>query len=281
MDLTEQSIEKLLATGRAQYPITDTGAEVFTISPAGAIVKLTDQYPPKRIRQKVCFTDVASFIRYVNTFKVGQSTMFAKVETDGATLCAILDYHIPTSAPDACSHLAYLELETTPEWDVWRDNDRTDLDQVAFATWMEDNRALFSSPEGSGMPSWTELDEMVRTIHAHRNARFIGSSRLDNGAYSVNFEEDISVQGMSSVKGGVMDFPKAIMGGFAIFEGSAAYAVPARFKTRTKERGLTIRYETENVIRLVRNAVKDVLELVAKETGIQPLIGRTGGLNNS
>lgn len=140
--------------------------------------------------------------------------------------------------------------------------------------------ALFVQPKDpdtgepiSGVPSGAELLELVRSLHGHQNARFNTHLRLDNGAYSVAYEEEVQVSGTLVNKPGSLTLPPMIMGGFAVFEGASGYQVPARLKTRVSERRLSLWFETIALHKIVRESVDAIVAQVAEATMIKPLLG--------
>lgn len=284
--ITEKdAIQLLLDTGKDQNaPDLNLEGDPYYITPQGELKSLASVYPPRRIKQTVHLTDSGSFIDYVNRFKSGDTLIFAKVDETSATLTAVLDYHKPTGAkPDYCHHRATFTTLPTPEWVTWLKANRQPMDQVTFANWLEDNLSLFVQPKDENgvpdetIPSGADLLELVQTLHGTANARFSSSVRLHNGAYSVSYEEEIDVKGQ--IRGGNVDFPKMIMGGFAIFQGGDAFQVPARIKTRTTEKKNILHFETIGVPQLIRdNLIGDeknpgIVRQIATKTGIIPLLG--------
>lgn len=286
MSLTVEAIDKLLATGRAQHEIIHPPeGDSYVITPAGTLLDVSKQYWPKYIRQAVTLSNAQSFAQYVNDYKgaigISESVIFASVTDQNAVFTAILDYHASavgeaTPEPSRCAHRATFQTKETEEWKVWKAANRKMFTQVEFATWLEDNANLLVSPEGSGAPAGNDLLELVRSLHGHQNARFNTNLRLNNGAYSVAYEEDVEVKGMIASRPGSLDLPPIIMGGFSLFEGAAAYQVPARLKTRISERRLVLFFETIALHKIVRESIDAIVAQVAEQTKIVPLIGTPG-----
>jgi len=287
MSLTVEAIEKLLATGRAQHGITHPKyGDAFVITPDGKVLDVSNQYEPKYIRQVVTLSNAQSFALYVNDYKCMRDAtdpvIFATVTDQNALFTAILDYHGKSIGegcqfPSRCAHRAIFQTKETEEWKVWKAANRKMFTQVEFATWLEDNANLLVSPEGSGAPAGNDLLELVRSLHGHQNARFNTNLRLNNGAYSVAYEEDVEVKGMIASRPGSLDLPPIIMGGFSLFEGAAPYQVPARLKTRISERRLVLFFETIALHKIVRESIDAIVAQVAEQTKIVPLIGTPNG----
>lgn len=283
MDLTEQAIEKMLATGRSQNQVIlpDYG-DPFTITPAGLLLDLSKQYPPRWLKQTVKLQDAKSFCDYVNRFKDDDTVIFSNVSPTAASFEAVMDYHIapsPLGGADVqrCGHRALFTTQATEEWKVWQAANRKAMTQVEFATWLEDNLSLFVTPkEQPEVPSGAPLLELIRTLHGHQNARFNTNLRLNTGAFSVAYEEDVEVNGTIATKPGSIALPPIVVAGFSIFEGSSPYEVPARLKTRIESRRLMIHFETIALHKIVRESIDAIVAQVAEQTKIVPLIGTPG-----
>jgi uncharacterized protein YfdQ (DUF2303 family) len=272
-DTTKEAIQLLLDTGKAQQTVHENVmGDPFFITPAGEAKGLHGFFPPRRIEARVMLLDAGSFADYVNRFKSERTLIFAEVTETAATLKAVLDYHQPHQ-PEYCRHVAEFATIETPEWKIWKAANRKPMNQVEFATWLEDNLSLFVSGPRSDSPTATDLLELVRTLHGHQNARFNTALRLDNGAYSVAYDEDVEVKGTSATRGGQVELPKEISAGFAIFQGAEKYLVPARLKTRCSERKLAIWFETIALHAIVRESILALVKQVADKTGIVPMLG--------
>lgn len=270
--MTKDTLDRILELGGDYQPIVaEDNGDPFMLVPTGMKVEnLALLVPPKRIKQTPQFLEVGSFIDYVNRFKTEATLIFANVTETAATFNAVLDYHeaAPGLSPAHCAHSTSYATVETQEWRTWLEADRKAMDQVQFATWLEENSRLVVAPSSA------ELLELVRSLHGHRNARFNTALRLDNGAYSVSYDEDISVKGTNLTKGGEMELPPTIMAGIAPFQGAPLYEVHARLKSRVSERKLCLWFETAQKHLVVRDSVLLLVRQVAEKTGIVPLLGK-------
>lgn len=256
--------------GQPQTPPVAFVGDPFIVLPDGMKAQsLAFLLPPTRIKQGVVLLEAGSFADYVNRYKTERTLIFANVTEKSATLKAVLDYHgaAPDLKPERCEHVATFSTIETPEWKAWLGANRQPMDQVHFATWLEDNLKLFVAPAGA------ELLELVRTLHGHANARFNTSLRLDNGGFSAAYEEDVSIKGNITTRSETMELPATVKAGIAPFQGVSLYEVTARLKSRVSERKLVLWFETVAVHEIVRDAVLGVTKLVAEKTGIVPLLG--------
>lgn len=246
------------------------GSDPLLVIPSSQKVEsLAAYFPPARIKRAVRLLEAGSFVEYVNRFKTDDTLIFANVSKTGAKFTAMLDYHgaAPALQPAYCAHVAEFEAIQTPEWKIWKSADRTQLYQLAFATFLEDNAGLFVEPNGA------ELLELVRSLHGHKNARFNASVRLNNGAYSVCYDEDIVVKSSNVTTSGELELPPVIKAGMSVFQGADAYEIPARLKTRIEDRRLVLFYETIALHKIVRESILLLVKQIADGTDIIPLLG--------
>jgi len=275
-ELLTETIKHLMALGAThttpQGVKTDNGeSDPFVVLPKDMSVhNLKDVFPPQRIERRVRFDEAGSFCAYLNRFKSPQTQIWCTVDDDlDAEFIAILDYHgpAPELRPAACRHFATYPVIQTPEWKAITNSNRRNFFQVEFAAWLEDNAKLCLSPSGA------DLLELVRDLHGHRNARFNTAIRLDNGAYSVQFDEDIVIKGNATTKAGEMELPREIKFKAAVFLGGEQFEILARLKTRCENRSLVLFYEIANLNEIRRESLLALVKQVEKETKILPYLG--------
>lgn len=267
-----ETINRLMELGGNFKPQT-AGADgvPFVIIPSGMKAESMAAFlPPPRIDRTVTLLEAGSFADYVNRFKMPESLIFVTVTETGCTFRAMLDYHAPAPdlKPSYCKHQAVFTAVETPDWKVWKAADRQEMKQVDFAKFIENNARFLVEPAGA------VLLELVRSLHGHKNARFSNETRLDNGAYSVTYDEDVVIRGGgTSTTAGDMELPAVIKAGIAVFQGAAKYEISARLKTRIEERRLILFFETIALTEIVRESILLLVTQISEKTGIVPLIG--------
>ena len=267
----------LLQQGAKAPQILDlAGGEKVVVIPAGMDVKSLKGFcQPERIEQRVTLLEAGSFIEYVNRFKDADTLIFSDISETGVTFRAVLDYHQQKDAKARyCRHVAQFTAVETPDWKVWRAADRQLMKQIEFAEFLENNLQLFVDDKGKS--TGAALLELVRTLHGHANARFATSIRMDNGAHSVIYEEDVRVAGNAggtASKPGEMQLPPLVHVGLAVFQGAAPYKITARLKSRVTDRQLFIRFETVQMPAIVRESILLLVKQVAEQTKIVPMLG--------
>lgn len=286
MNEINTEIASLLLQQGAKSPqilaLPDTAEKVVVI-PQGMDVKSLKPFcPPERIEQRVTLLEAGSFIDYVNRFKDTDTLIFSNVSETGVTFTAVLDYHQQKDfKPRYGRHVATFTAVETPDWKVWKGADRKPMKQIDFAEFLENNLQLFVSKETKdGKTSYKSngatLLELVRTLHGHNNARFSTCIRLDNGAHSIAYEEDVRVVGNAGgtvAKPGQMELPPMVSVALSVFQGADPYYIQARLKSRIAERQLFIYFETVQMPAIVRESILLLVKQVAEKTKIVPLLG--------
>lgn len=266
--MIKEAVEKLLAVGAASAGLKielNPEGDPFGVKPDGSLVKMAEVYAPRRIDETVTFIECGSFAEYVNRFKSDATLIFAELTSAGATFRAILDYHKPKAEAARCLHVAVFQLISTPDWSAWKNKNRVAQSQVDFATWLEDQQHVFVEPSGA------QLLELVRNLFGRKDAAFNSSVRLDNGAYSVGYNETIEVQ--STTTAGTMKLPAELIAEMSLFEGMDKKEIRARLKTRVQDRKLILFFETIQMEQIVRDFIMASVAEVATKTGIVPMLG--------
>lgn len=269
-ELNKQTIDRLMEIGAQGVPVEmPDGGDAYVLAPSTMqALDVSKFYPPTRIKAVATFTDPGSFAEYVNRFKTSASLIFAKVTDAGAWLEAVLDYHQPGPEGQArAAHRAKYACETTAEWNAWLAANGKRMDQVEFATWLEENQELIVEPAGA------DLLEFVQHLEAAGGVRFNSYERLKNGAAKVLYEEDTVVKGANTTKLGEIEVPSMIVAAISPFHGIPYKPVSARLKYRISERKITFWFETVAAHRIVREAVASLVAEVATKTELQPLLG--------
>lgn len=273
MELTKDVVMDLIAHGRAMGKPVEPGAteHQFIVIPAGYKAEDISAFLPlPRIKQSVVMLEAASFADYVNRYKSEQTLIFVEVSDTGAKFLAVLDYHgqAPALKPQRCAHTVTYATSPTKEWSDWMAFNAKAMDQVKFASWLEDNYLLIQAPDGA------ELMELIQNLDGKSDVRFNSAIRLNSGAHKLQYDEDVVLKGNVTSKEGMVELPKEINAGISPFLGAAPYEVKARLKYRIEGKKLAIWYETITPHRIVRDAVSLVTKTISEKTDLIPFIGR-------
>jgi uncharacterized protein YfdQ (DUF2303 family) len=228
---TLNRLAELLGSRLPQIP--PGGTVPYVIVPESMNVhSLEDMLPPQRIKRLVTLIESGSFIDYVNRFKTDNTLIFANVSDHGASIFALLDYHgpAPKLTPAHVDHKAQYNTICTKEWKDWREADRKVMNQVQFATWVEEHLELFRGiTDAAGKvltPTGAELLELVQTLEGKSDVRFNSAIRLQSGGSKLAFDEDVTLKGQTVNQSGFIEVPKQVGAGIKPFEGSGPAALP-------------------------------------------------------
>ena len=222
---------------------------------------------PLGIKQHVKFDEADSFVRYVNKFKDGRTTIFARLSEDGAVFRAVLDYHNPEGENEQvqwCRHVAEYNCPLTVEWRRWRQNNNQMMDQTAFAEFVEQNQLDVRKPSGA------TLLEIAMTLKAKVSVDFVSGTRLSNGTNQLVYQEEHSSG--AGVNGNIQ-MPAELELGLPVFQGGPAYSVRAFLRYRIQNKKLFFQYVLFNPHKVVEHAAKSVLSAVEEGTKIKPFMG--------
>ena len=196
---TKSDLLALLATGGALTEAAYIGegaipfATVITSSGETEQVSLEHLLKnPSLVRANVDIRDVDSFNRYVNLYRIkGDKNLaiFADITETGAKFTAVLDYHLENSAvAERGEHRAVFTCTPTPEWRRWTASDKKPMTQEDFARFLEDNAPDIVTPSSAAML------EIALSLEARTTGDFSQATRLDNGALSFRYSENVEAR---------------------------------------------------------------------------------------
>lgn len=272
--LPKDTLDRIIQLGH-EPAIEIAGDRPFALTPSGfQVMELSAYFPPKVIRQNVAVETPSSFVQYVNRFKTDDTMIFADVSDTGAKIMAVLDYHGPPDKAARGCHTVLYATVATSEWKTWMDADRKPVNQLAFATWLEDNIALFNHPDAS--PTGAELLELVLSLEGKQHVNFNSALRLDSGKNRLEFDEDVMLKGttQAGTKPGSIELPRELLAAIAPFMGSVPYSVRARLKYRIQSRQLSLWFETIAPHVIIRDSVRSVLETIEAGTALKAVLGK-------
>ena len=193
---------------------------------------------PVRKRGSVSIDRADSFIRYVNAHQITGATAIYQSTTSAGDLQfkAIIDDHEIGDKGQANwqQHKVHFTPKLSREWRIWNEVNERDVSQEQFAQFIERNMPDIADPAGS------TLLEIVRTLESKKNVNFKSGIRLDNGDFSIQYEETSTAKAGEK---GTLDIPQIITLSIPVYDGGAPYAIEARFRYRINEGRLRMWYE--------------------------------------
>lgn len=245
----------------------ETDSKPFVVIPRDSAVEDLERLlaqPLRRIGTRH-FTEIPSWVRYVNKHKDSRTMVYAVVTDYWMKLLGILDDHGDDDDHAGWrQHQAGFETQPTVEWKRWSGSNKREMGQREFAEFLEENLAQVLKPAGA------EMLEVARRLEAKTTVDFTTAVRLDNGNEELRYEEKTEAKAGEK---GVLQVPPGFTIGLVMFEGSAPYSIDARLRYRIREKQLKIWFDLVNPHLAVRDAVKSMLDTVRIDTGLDPLIG--------
>ena len=249
-----QTIRDMAVAAAGNRTITFAGVEPldYILIPPGYSMKTMDEYQdaPRRIRETVKFTTVASFAYYVTKFGDPSSLLSGNMKAKAILNC-VLDYHRPDGAA-WCSHSVELIAESTPAWATWVGNNKQRMSQRDFGNFVEDNA------EDVAAPDLAALLTQIREVKIGR-AGATTSRQTTTEAHTAN-------ERTTEVKSGL---PDLITLALAPYQFSPAYKVNARPFIHVDGESISFSYHLVNVERVLQSAFAACVEEVAALTGMQ------------
>jgi uncharacterized protein YfdQ (DUF2303 family) len=235
----------------------DPGTETVKIVPPGWSLQRVQadeslRAQPQRPRGTITVWDEASFHDAVMHRRLAGDPI-VYVDPAEKTLTAILNDDAGTDAGWR-DYRVRLEMARTPEWSRWRAHDGRQMNQKAFAEFIEDSLGEIREPSAATML------ELAQTFHAHVSAKFRGGNRLRDGSIQFMYDEDIDA---SAGVSGDLTVPSELFIEVAPFYGSEAGPMHAWFRFRLSRDDFTLGYKLDHAEDFERAAFDQVHAAVA------------------
>lgn len=269
IDNIQSAIDAGRALGGPELIEPDGQKAPLVVIPAGhraEILKLSEVeqwlHAPIRKKGAFAFGDLDSFIRYFNEQKNEDSRIFSNVTDTGASFEGIINFH--GAEPDFNDHKCTHTLTPTLEWTVWRENNKAQKTQTAFATFLEEHEDMFVDPKGA------DLRELIQTLEGKSHVNIAQAVKLQTGAIKLTYNEDVELKGQIASQTGDILVPTMLKVSIAPFVGTARYEMEARLRYRIDNRKIVFWYETVAPHLVVRAIASDMLNVIKKQTGLEP-----------
>jgi uncharacterized protein YfdQ (DUF2303 family) len=233
--------ERLIRSGT----VFTSSAEVpFLVLPVDYKLQDTEalQKRPRRIRERLRFGTIESFVAYVQAWADPGSVIF--VDEKMRTLRAILDYHASDQSPTWCDHQATFTAQISREATAWMGNNTKGLEQIQFAEFLEERIADVVEPAGA------DLLERALKLQFIQQAVFGSAVRLQSGEFQLQYSQE-------NQKGSV-ELPEKVALGLQIFHSGKAYKIDARLRYRLKEGKVTFHYKLVELEKAMEHAFDEI-----------------------
>lgn len=240
----------------------------FLILPAGMTLSTMKdmRHRPLHIEKTVTVSSHSDFVDYWNRFADENSTIF--YDTEKHQFLGILDYHesgvrfageadyanTSDNRPRHGLHRVVYNCPKTVEAKRWLENSGKRMPQMDFAQFIEDGTPEIVSPPAS------EMMEVATTLSAVNKVNFSSGVRLDNGAVSLKYQEEI--QGSAGASG-QFSIPSKIAIAVLLFRGDTeGYKLEANFRYRIEGGKLVLWYDLIRAHVALEDAVKAIANTI-------------------
>jgi len=214
---------------------------------------------PMRRQGKAVFRDPESFCRYTNEEMTNQTRIYG--ERNSGNFVTMFNDHCGNAVPPVAGWRDYMAAYTCPpstEWQTWKGKSGSQMSQVSFAQFIEDNLPDIAQPPAA------EMLEVSRTLEAKKKVNFAQGVRLNNGQSELTYEEQIE----GTAGKGKFKIPEEFTIGIPVLEGGLRYAVQCRLRYRITDGGqLTMWYEIVRPHKIMEDAINEVWTRIEDATG--------------
>lgn len=246
--------------------------ELHAFVPEGYEIKSLQHLLPSPSRKKarVTMADADSFIAYVKKHAEPGTTLYcdSNFEAQTVSIVGILNEH-STDAAQWRDHTATYSPNQTVEWKRWNANNKKQMSQVDFATFLEENLGDIAAIEG--MPTGTQMLTMALQFEANADKRFKSKIGLQGGGVNLEF---VSTDDKETLER--MVFFERFTLGLRVFISGSGYPLEARLKYRQTNEKLTFWYELIRQDRVFQDAITDDIAKIKDGTGNLLLNGNPG-----
>lgn len=144
-----------------------------------------------------------SFVDLTNRHKTADSVIFADTNWRQPSLTTVVDYHTKdaTGLADNGKHRIHYEFPLSEEWDAWMRLDGQQMDQKAFAEWIEEHLPELAAPTAAEVEELEKTFNMTvaspnkmvmlsRGLQVNVESRVKTSTTLQSGEGELLFEEE-------------------------------------------------------------------------------------------
>lgn len=282
LHLDRSTIDKIGDLTIAAAAIRQQGDACFAIVPDGYQAKnITAEVEaaalkPRRKTGTVHLSDVSSFVTYT-TQQGDPASTYIYADLDSRSLIAILNDH-EIGAGETISdiagrrdHRAVYVAEYSREFATWLANSGKQMEQEAFAIFLEDNIADIAPPAaGSNEPSGDQLLAVALTLQAKTEVDFKSSKRLDNGQVQLVYSEQTTATAGADNS---LTIPREFAIGLRLFKHGEGFKIRARLKYRLGAGKLKFWYELDRPQNAVETAFQNYVDS-AIASGFTVLMGK-------
>lgn len=231
---------------------------------------------PRPLRKKgsIVLHDVDSFILVVKAQgSLTNSNIYLDVDYGKLKINATAIFNDHSDSENEAGwrdHKAVFSPRISEEWDRWNKGNKQQMSQTDFASFLETNLADIQAPEGSNLPTSSDILTFVSHLEETRTVKYGNGVNLQNGIVQIEFTEN-----NDTATKGKLDVFKEFAIAVCPFFGGDAYQVKAFLRYRIERNSGEIRfwYELQRADKTLEAAAKEVIAKIKSETGLPVIFG--------
>ncbi len=248
----------------------ENGERPYVVVPTGYRVQDLEYLLPNPTRKhgNIVTTDADSFIKYVMDEKAWTGArIYANLDSETAKLWLVAVLNDHGTYPQWRDHRCTYEPKLSLEWKRWSDSNRREMNQLAFASFIEDNIGDVVSVNDS--PNGTQMLGMALAFERTADKKVASRVNLQSGGVRFEFIDDDNKQTKSAMEA----FSRFNIGVPVFYGSDSAYPVEARLKYREKDGKVIFWYELVRADRVFQTAAREVIQRIKDETAVTVLFG--------
>lgn len=265
------------------------------------IKHLLDQYRerPERKKGTTTLLTLEAFCAFVNRHKQYESIVFCDVtsptkpkliavfnasgrnrekpaEGEGEDAGTDAGAYLTTGAPDWEDHRAVYEFPVSDEWRIWTEKLRSELDQAAFAEFLEDRITDVLDPIVAGKIAGefaqslaTQLATPTRLLSLSRGLAVTVESKVTNVVNLQSGEAQmVFTEAHADAEGKPLSIPGAFAIGIPVFRCGVGYTIPVRLRYRVRGGKALWQLAAQRIDVVFEDAVTSAMKQVEEKTGL-------------
>lgn len=219
-------------------------------------------------------TTLASFIDLVNRHKTDNSAVFTSSDWTDPSMRCVVDYHEIDGTPANLSHTVRYMFPLSEEWKAWRANNGASMDQIDFATFIEDHiedLTAVSSDQQKSLESLfqttfaepSKMVELSRGLQINAETKATSAVTLQTGEGQISWEEVHNSPG-----GGKLIIPGVFAVNVSPFFMGEKVVLPIRLRYRIRSGVIKWSYHLYRPDVYVTKQIEAASAKVKTETGL-------------
>lgn len=204
---------------------------------------------PRRVVEHITLNTLDAYIAYVKDWRRDATVIFA--DQGQRSLRALIDYHEDNAKPQWADHSANYTARLSRQLDAWSSRNGQNLDQAAFADFIEERVLDVSQPSGA------ELLELATNLQVITKATFGSVIKLASGDFDLKYAEK---KQQGSVK-----VPEKIVLGIPLYHNGPAYQLTVRLRYRVHDGKVVFSYKIVDLDLALEHAYNEIVAKVTAE----------------